>query len=705
LNDNTDNFPPIALARPGQTLLAHSIGVGDGTAAFCPELDAWARLVGLLHDYGKYRPEWVAGMNDIAQGKGTKKLPYHSLEGALHLMRLFPDPKQFKVGALAIAIHCHHTGLPDSRAGMESLHSKTMNDRNWRIDPEYSEKLATAITAVNYADLDDWLSPNDYGTAQKIRYLYGCLIVADRQDAAMSRGWKPATYPSMETLATNLANWYARKYGNPQTKIDRLRCDFYRDCRQGGDIDAQWLSVRGPCGISKTWSVMQLALNVAHKQQKKRVVYCVPWTAILEQSYDEYRKELGEKNVLGHWSTLVEQDTTQDPQIVINTRQWWDAPIVATTMVQLFDILMGASARTAQRMPSLKDAVIILDEVQGLPDELVIPCIKILDRLASDFNTTIILSTATMPDYKLLDINPVEVISPAKVNSYFEEIKRVDYEWRDTTISWQEIADEIEQSPLPSTLIVTNTVAGCNDAYETMSRLKDYRVYKYTAKMSPAHREVVLKEIKIAIDAAKNGGQKVIICATSAIETGVDIDCSRGYRELSGLDAIVQFAGRINRNQNDGENSPVVIFKTAKEYKLPPSSSDRTNRTKKARAKGTDLQSPEVLQEYSRLIFQSAKDSLKNRNVYDYLKHLARLEWESVSNKWQMIAPTHSVLIDPRKWNANAEIVAEFDRAIADMNYRVLQRHCIGLYKREHKERIEDKSIVESQVKGLYEFC
>ena len=74
------------LARPGQSLLTHLLGVGDRTSRLCSSQSDWARLIGLLHDYGKYRPEWVKGINAISTGKDLGKLPPHAVEGALYLM-------------------------------------------------------------------------------------------------------------------------------------------------------------------------------------------------------------------------------------------------------------------------------------------------------------------------------------------------------------------------------------------------------------------------------------------------------------------------------------------------------------------------------------------------------------------------------------------------------------------------------------------
>jgi CRISPR-associated endonuclease/helicase Cas3 len=681
-----------ALARPGQHLVQHLIGVGEMVSCYCSQLGSWARLLGVLHDYGKYRPAWVFGINEIAQGKDPGKLPPHAIEGAMYLMRLFPGGEHFKVRALGLLILSHHSSLPDISVGIDVLLGKDslrplpkLDDGLWDIDPEFKSEIRNTIEQINYATLDKWIIPGDFRAAQRLRFLYGSLVAADRQDAAMSDGWKPSQFPTIAELSDRLAIWYTKEFSDPVEELDKLRTDFYRECRKAAHHPSGWLSVRGPCGISKTWSVMQMALDHAVKWNKEKVFYCVPWTAILEQSYEQYQSVFGSDSVLGHWSTLRDPEDTHCPESLRKSRQWWDAPIVATTMVQLFDVLLGNSARTAQRMPSLQKSVIVLDEVQGLPIELLTTCLAVLDQLVQDHGATIILSTATMPEYSLLGIHPVEVLSQEKVEGYFDRTKRVDYHWRDLPLSWEDMALEIQESSSSSTLIVANTVAGCDDAYQTMADLSNYEIFKYTASMPPAHRSVVLAKIKAAVETAKYGGSPVIICATSAIETGVNLDCARGYRELAGLESVVQFAGRINRN-NVERFSSVTIFKTTGTYSLPPGSDYRANRTLQAMAMGTDLQSPDVMKYYSRLLLQDAEDLQKNPKVYNYLAGLGRLEWETVSQKWQMVAPTKSVLIDPRLWGAAADVIDSYDQAIMDKNYRLLQQHCIGLYSGKHKE-------------------
>lgn len=653
-----------ALARPGQTLLAHSLGVSDLMSKYSP-LPKWGALLGLLHDYGKYRPTWVEGMQRINNGETIGRLPHHALEGGLLLLRHQP-----KAETLAILIASHHTGLPDVSEHKEKLKTE-LDDHQWMIDQAYTQTLKQQLQQADLGTLGQWLNCTPLQRAQRLRMMYGALILSDRQDAAQ---WQSPQYDSISALAKRLNDWYQNKYPKPDRGLNLKRWEFYQACREGAKHHPGWLSVRGPCGISKTWSVMQMALDHAALYSKKRVIYCVPWTAILEQSYDQYSEVLGNQNVIGHWSTLIDTDTTESKRI-ITARQWWDAPIIATTLVQLFNVLLNHTGSAAQRMPALKEAVIVIDEVQGIPNELVETCIALLNQLVQDHGVSIVLSTATMPDYTKLKIAPMECLSDHDYYFSAPELHRVNYEFRTQPWEWDAMADEIKRSGKTSTLIVTNTVAACTDCYQVMQQLEGYTIYRYAADMPPAHRRVVLQQIKATV----TNRQKVIVCATSAIETGVQLDCDQGYRENTGIDSIVQFAGRINR-EGSQDTATVTVFRTAQKYTPPPGAEARCVATSRALALGTDLHSSTVLEQYSRWLSDNAKLD------YNYLHNLGHLNWRTVSEKWQMITPTQAVLVDPRLWSQNSAVIAEYDRAVAACNYKILQQHCVGLYSYKYKK-------------------
>jgi CRISPR-associated endonuclease/helicase Cas3 len=182
-----------------------------------------------------------------------------------------------------------------------------------------------------------------------------------------------------------------------------------------------------PTGGGKTRSGLAFALKHANfKHQDRpmfdRVIFAVPYTSIIDQTVQVYRdqifKELGAAALLEHHSSIEperkpskdkdrrdQQDEQLESDEIFNQErtqaklatQNWDAKLIVTTTVQLFDSLFSHKTDKCRKLHNIVNSVIVLDEVQTLPIELLSPIVAIMKELVNRYNVTIVLCTATQP--------------------------------------------------------------------------------------------------------------------------------------------------------------------------------------------------------------------------------------------------------------------------------------------------------------------
>ena len=110
----------------------------------------------------------------------------------------------------------------------------------------------------------------------------------------------------------------------------------------------------------------------------------------------------------------------------------WDAPLVTTTNVQLFESLFAAKPSRCRKLHRLVKSILILDEVQTLPVELLQPCLAVLRELAADYQCTVVLCTATQPAFDhredftigLKEIRPI--IPLARTEDLYHRMRRTE---------------------------------------------------------------------------------------------------------------------------------------------------------------------------------------------------------------------------------------------------------------------------------------
>ncbi|MGH2550643.1 MAG: CRISPR-associated helicase/endonuclease Cas3, partial [Thermomicrobiales bacterium] len=289
-----------------------------------------------------------------------------------------------------------------------------------------------------------------------------------------------------------------------------------------------------------------------------------PYLSITDQTADSYQALLGAGAILEHHSDAARHDNDatdaggEDPQVIWRrlAAQTWDAPVVVTTAVQFFESLFSNRTSRCRKNHRIAKSVIILDEVQTLPVNLLDPMLDMLRLLIAHAGVSVVLCTATQPAFERMqsDVNLPSAFELApNPKAAFIALKRVSYSWPDpdVTQSWDEIAGILDDEH--QVLAVMNTR---KDALTLLEKLDDSQALHLSTLLCPDHRRAVIATIKDRL----RQDDPCRVVATQVVEAGVDLDFPVVVRAIGPLDRIVQAAGRCNREgELDGFGSMIVV--------------------------------------------------------------------------------------------------------------------------------------------------
>lgn len=604
-----------------QPLSEHLHNVADlaSSAAAKVGLPLTGHLVGLLHDFGKYSKEFqnyiLSAAGCITPGEPGYTDPIackgkinHAFAGGQHLWERLQgnDLKKAIARMLALCILSHHSGLKDciSQDGKdaftqnymarpeEKTHRKQCVERCDQafleeIENEISNALLLEVRAVmmklrdrvmnkqpasaDINDQRDCANSRDFQLGLLARFLFSCLIDADRTDSADFEDQKgveirrSGVRRPWDALVQRFEAALAQK--TPQHAIDHIRGDISAHCAQRAHDAPGIFTLTVPTGGGKTLASLRFALLHAQKHQMDRVIYVIPYTSIIDQNADVARKilEQGEAPgsiVLEHHSSFMPDEDSNAEEVASRWEKLsenWDAPVIFTTMVQFLESLFGAGTSSARRMHNLARSVIVFDEVQTVPVRCLRMFCNAVDFLTGQCGSTAVLCTATQPRMDnlphplrgSLDIQPGMEIVP-NVPDLFTRLKRTTFfDHCHTSMSAEDVAAlaQEEQQSHGSCLVVCNTKRMAEKIYALCAKQEGINFYYLSTNLCPAHRMEKLE----AMRADLKNGRPVLCVSTQLIECGVDISFRSVIRMAAGLDSILQAAGRCNRH---GENEP-----------------------------------------------------------------------------------------------------------------------------------------------------
>ncbi|MEO5352188.1 MAG: CRISPR-associated helicase Cas3' [Magnetococcus sp. XQGC-1] len=614
-------------------LAAHLGSVAERAQAFAQGLpwEGEAGLAGLYHDLGKYGDLFQArlrgegrGLDHWSAGAWTVLLAHRSI-------------------AAALAIQGHHIGLQQG-----DLHSLKQLDLG-RLARDHP--LGKRLTASGHAELKerlrlDGLSPVapvalpnatpavTLARMLEVRLLFSALVDADFLDTEAhfqgdARGKRerlggPLLEPE-RALAGVLAHLESLRAGSvAHSQVAAVRDSLLTDCLRSAEAEPGLFTLTAPTGSGKTLAMLAFALRHAVRHGLRRVVVVIPYLSIIEQTVAIYREILSpifggeyvlEDHSLADRGQEENQEDAEGTSAALSAARRrgllaenWDAPLVVTTSVQLLESLFSNRASTCRKLHRLTKSVILFDEVQTLPAALAVPTLTTLAHLVRAGGGTLLFATATQPAFDSFDEQvragcpsgwrPCPVVEDP--HRLFVALQRVEVTWRspDQPLAWEILAAELRHHP--QVLCIVNLK---RHARALSALLLGEHTFHLSTNLCPAHRKEVLAEVRSRL----KQGLPVLLVATQCVEAGVDLDFPVVFRAMAPLEAIIQAAGRCNREGRLARGRMEIFVPEDEKYPLGGGYAQAASMTKVLlKEKGElcmTIDDPDFIREYYRRLY------------------------------------------------------------------------------------------------------
>lgn len=541
-----------------QLLLDHL----NGTSKLCRENanEFWADIaefVGQIHDIGKY----TSGFQKRINGAENIRVE-HAICGAKEVAKA--PPKSY-VPMIEYCVAGHHSGLPDGGTKVDGEEDSTLHGRMKRKTGDYSayeNEVKLEYPKDNLRELFDVSNQREIIERYSFftRYLFSCLTDADFIDTERfvtpntDRGIDGDFQKAYEKVCEKLNSFKI------ESKLQESRSIIQEQVYKSVESNANVYTLNMPTGSGKTLCSIRAALKTAIENKKKRIIYVIPYVSIIEQTAKVFEDIFGDVlPVLQHHSNYdFDDDKNEDENEITSEKlkrscENWDAKLIVTTNIQFFESLYHYKGRRLRKLHNLADSVIIFDEIHMLPIDYIQPCLRAIGYVTKYLNSTAILMSATMPNYdKFMEryMSGVKIENAVKDTSLFNVFDKCRYEY----IGKCELASLAEKAQeYDNALIIVNKRKTARELYDICSGNK----YHLSTYMTPLHRSEIIAKIKEDI---KNGINTTVI-STSLIEAGVDLDFKAVFREIAGIDNVLQSGGRCNR-EGKMDMGDVFVFET-----------------------------------------------------------------------------------------------------------------------------------------------
>lgn len=646
------------------------------------KLEAAARAAGLLHDLGKYAPEFERRL------RGDEVRVDHSTAGAAMLREIARRKDGIAADMLAYCILGHHAGLPNREDATGACLERRLEHFVDELDPVWRNEIAVDLAGVSVEMAAKAVPGPHSGFALSVaaRMVFSCLVDADFRDTeAFYAGLEARTpdrdWPKLQALAPWLISAFDTKIASlsGEGEVNALRRQVLAHVRGAACREPGLFTLTVPTGGGKTLASLGFALEHARAHGLRRIIYAIPFTSIIDQTAAIFRSMFGETTVLEHHSAIDEERGAREGREKLRlAMEDWAAPIVVTTNVQLFESLFAARPSRARKLHNIAGSVIILDEAQALPRDLLGPSVQMIDVLARHYGCTVVLCTATQPAFDSrrlvggLDLTGRELApDPADLTNRLRRAR-------------VHMAGPMEDGELihalaatDQGLVIVNTRAHALDLFRAAGLAGLEGLVHLTTRQCAAHRQEILTEIRERLRA----GASCRVIATSLVEAGVDLDFPRVWRAETGLDGIVQAAGRCNREGRWPTDDSLVTVFEAPEHPGPAEIRALAAATKSVALRHDDLLSLDAIRDWFEEVYWRKDRLLDRKGIlgrFTLPRHGPDFAFREVAELFRMIETTMVPVITP--WGAEAEARVEdlgIEAIPSGVLARALQRHVV----------------------------
>lgn len=532
-----------------------------------------------FHDFGKLDPGFQETLQNNRKGRNHIR---HEDAGVVKLAQH---------GAMEAAglVSAHHQGLvryefERERPRLAQAPTQKLSLTPFRIDDTATQD-ATHIRMADYVHNHESLLGNKRsndgdglsrcgGLARRL--LLSCLVDSDHSDTARHYGNEsdheriaPRWEERLASLDKHVAELRKKNSGikTDATKLrQEIRDELYEKCRDA-ETAHRLRSCDAVVGSGKTTAVMAHLLKVAAERKLRHIIVVLPYTNIIRQSVEVYRKALcldGEdpaQVVAEHHHQAEFKDMD-----LRHLTALWRAPIIVTTAVQFFETLAARHTGKLRKLHEISGSAVFLDEAHAaLPAELWPQCWNWLMEWTNDWSGHLVLGSGSlaefwrMPEFRSImegnvdreprkpepDVHPLS--DSLREKSASAEHQRIRFKTHSEALSGDELIKLVGDSPGPR-LVIVNTVQSAAVLAKLMKDNDRQEVLHLSTALAPVHRAVVIERIKALLRYRSDW----TLVATSMVEAGLDFSFATGFRQRCSAASLIQTGGRINRGAERG---------------------------------------------------------------------------------------------------------------------------------------------------------